>query len=95
MGYVAAIVPMTNEGKCFGMKSENICSERRIILIWKRWQVPVNTAMNLTVSQKVGVFLIVEKLLGSQERRSSIASVLNVGLTVCLLLSYLTANLLP
>lgn len=53
------------------------------------------TAMNLTVSQEVGIFGVVEQLLGSQERRSSTASVFNVGLIVCLILSYLTANLLP
>jgi len=51
--------------------------------------------MNLTVSQEVGIFGVVEQLLGSQERRSSTASVFNVGLIVCLILSYLTANLLP
>jgi len=55
----------------------------------------VYTAMNLTVSQEVGIFGVVEQLLGSQERRSSTASVFNVGLIVCLILSYLTANLLP
>jgi hypothetical protein len=42
----------------------------------------------------VGIFWVVEQLLGSQERQSSIASVLKVGLIVRLLLSYLIANLL-